>query len=67
VLISTQQVLFSSTAAVGARPWKSGGRLAAAVRRMLATSTDGPRSRHHYPKEYGFLENARMAREMERL
>jgi hypothetical protein len=68
VLISTQQVLLGTAAAVGARPRKSGGRLAAAMQRLFATSLDSshPRPRY-YPREYGFIENARMAREMGRL
>ncbi|OBK44299.1 hypothetical protein A5655_14455 [Mycobacterium sp. 1081908.1] len=49
VLISTQQVVFSTAAALGAR-----------------RDSAGP-PRRHYPKRYGFLENALMAREMERL
>ncbi|MCV7444190.1 hypothetical protein AWB91_09990 [Mycobacterium paraense] len=48
VLISTQQVLFGTAAALGAH-----------------RKTDP--QRRHYPKRYGFLENALMAREMERL
>lgn len=68
VLISTQQVLLGTAAVVGARPRKSGGRLVAAIRHMFATSTheSRPRSRH-YPREYGYIQDARMAREMERL
>jgi hypothetical protein len=68
VLISTQQVLFDTAAAAGARPRKSGGRLVAAIRRMVALSSDESRPRpRHYPIEYGYIQNARMAREMERL
>jgi hypothetical protein len=68
VLISTQEVLFSTAAAAGVPRETIGGRLVAVMRRMFATSTDasrpGPR---YYPKRYGFLEDALMAREMERL
>lgn len=68
VLISTQQVLFGTAAAVGARPTKTGGRLAAAMQRMFAMSpAESPRRPRYYPREYGFIENARMAREMGRL
>jgi hypothetical protein len=49
VLISTQQVVFGTAAALGGR-----------------RENAGP-PRRHYPKHYGFLENALMAREMERL
>lgn len=69
VLISTQQVVFGTAIAVGAGRRKSiGGRLAAIARRVLTPSTDAsvPR-RRQYPKHYAFLENALMAREMERL
>jgi hypothetical protein len=68
VLITTQQVVFSTAAAVGARRENIGGRLVAIMRRMLETSTDGPRPRQEdYPRRYGFLEDARMGREMYRL
>ncbi len=68
VLISTQQVLIGTAAAVDARPRKGGGRLAAAIRRMVAIPTHESHARsRHYPTEYGYLQDARMAREMERL
>jgi hypothetical protein len=49
VLISTQQVVFGTAAALATR----------------RDSADRPR--RHYPRHYAFLENALMAREMERL
>ena len=68
VLISTQQVAFSTAAAEGIRREKIGGRFVAMMRRMFATSTDASRPRRqHYPKREGFIEDARMAREMDRL
>jgi hypothetical protein len=68
VLITTQQVVFSTAAAVGARRENIGRRVVAMMRRMLATSTDGSRPRReYYPRRYGFLEDALMAREMDRL
>lgn len=69
VLISTQQVVFGTAIAVGAgRRTSIGGRLVALARRVLTPSTDASApQRRHYPKRYGFLENALMAREMERL
>jgi len=68
VLITTQQVLFSTAAAVGGRRENIGERLVATMRRMFATSADPSRPRpEYYPRRYGFLENALMAREMERL
>ena len=69
VLISTQQVVFGTAIALGAGRRKSiGGRLVAITRRVFTISTDAsvPEQRH-YPKRYAFLENALMAREMERL
>jgi hypothetical protein len=67
VLITTQQVAFS-TAAAGVRRESIGARLVASVRRVFATSVDASRPRpQSYPKRYAYLENALMAREMERL
>jgi hypothetical protein len=68
VLISTQQVAFSTAAAEGIRREKIGGRLVAMMRRMFATSKDASHPRPRYvPRRYGYLEDALMAREMERL
>jgi hypothetical protein len=68
VLITTQQVVFSTAAAVGVQRENIGGRIVAIMRRMFATSKDGSRPRPQYePKRYGFLEDALMAREMDRL
>ncbi|OBJ26802.1 hypothetical protein A5621_19190 [Mycobacterium colombiense] len=65
VLISTQQVLFGTAAVQATRRAPLGGRIASAVRRMAA---DANQPRHpHYPRHYTYLENARMAREMDRL
>jgi hypothetical protein len=68
VLITTQQVAFSTAAASGVRSESIGARLVASMRRVFATSADasGPRPQH-YPKRYSYLEKALMAREMERL
>jgi hypothetical protein len=68
VLISTQQVVFSTAAALGARRESIGARFVAIMRRMIMTSTDESRpQRGHHPAHYRYIENARMAREMERL
>ena len=68
VLITSQQVLFSTAAVVGAPRESTGGRLVAVLRRMFATSTEPPRPRSgYYPKRYGYIENAAMARAMDRL
>jgi hypothetical protein len=68
VLISTQQVVFGTAATAGARRESIGARFVAIMRRMVMTSTDeaSPQRRHH-PKHYAFLEQALMAREMDRL
>jgi hypothetical protein len=68
VLITTQQVLFSTAAARGLRRDHTGGRFGGILRRFFATSVDGSRPRpHHAPRRYAFLENALMSREMNRL
>ena len=68
VLITTQQVVLSTAAAVGVHRESIGARVVAIVRRMFATSADASRPRPQcYPRRYGFLENALMAREMGRL
>jgi hypothetical protein len=68
VLISTQQMVFSTAAALGTRRESIGGRFVAFVRRVLATPTEVPAARPRYQaKHYAFLEQALMAREMERL
>ncbi|OBF93000.1 hypothetical protein A5791_13090 [Mycobacterium sp. 852002-51163_SCH5372311] len=74
VLITVQEVAFSTAAAMPVRPTTrrpSAGGLSVvvtAMRRMLAASTPDVRaSRGDYPKRYSFLENACMSREMDRL
>jgi hypothetical protein len=68
VLITTQQVAFSTAAAAGVRRDRIGARLVASMRRVFAASADASHPRpHDYPKRYSYLENALMAREMERL
>ena len=68
VLITTQEVVFGTAAAAGVHGESFRARLVATVRHMFATPTDAPRPRpRYYPSRYGFLENALMAREMERL
>jgi hypothetical protein len=68
VLITTQQVAFSTAAALGVRRESIGARFVASLRRAFATPAETPHARpHDYPRRYAFLENALMAREMERL
>ena len=68
VLITTQEVAFSTAAAVGMQRENIVRRFVAIMRRVFAVSTDASRPRPLYePKRYAYLENALMAREMERL
>ena len=72
MLITERQVRFSTAAAL-ALPL-AGTRGFVAVMRKLAkkalTAFDGserPPAKRHYPKRYGFIENAAMSRAMDRL
>jgi hypothetical protein len=71
VLITEQQVRFGTAAAVALPPAKprrwahAMETVAAAVQGFFAGPTEPVR--RHYPKRYGYLENALMAREMDRL
>ena len=68
VLITEQEVLFSTAAALPARREKSTRRFLGLLHRVFATSARAPRPRQaNYPKRYAFLENSLMAREMDRL
>jgi hypothetical protein len=67
VLITTQELLFSTAAAQSLRRDHTGRRFGDILRRFFALSTDAPRSQpQHYPKRYVFIENALMSREMDR-
>jgi hypothetical protein len=71
-LITEQQVLFSTAAAVAlppAKPRRWSYRIqavSAALRAMFAAS-EKPPARRHYPKRHGYLEDALKSREMDRL
>ncbi|HEX3545949.1 MAG TPA: hypothetical protein VHU62_05150 [Mycobacterium sp.] len=71
-LITEQEVRFSTAAAVALPPARTRGfgdvvhALAEKVRVVFASSEKAPAKRH-YPKRYDFIEDARMAREMDRL
>ena len=71
-LITEQQVLFSTAAAVAPPPAKTRRwsypvqAVSAALRAMFAAS-EKPPARRHYPKRHRYLENALMSREMDRL
>jgi hypothetical protein len=71
-LITEQQVLFSTAAAVALPPAKTRRwsdtihAVSGALRAMFAAS-EKPPARRHYPKRHAWLENSLMAREMDRL
>lgn len=74
VLISEHEVSLGTAVALRARPttrrrwFEAINVLRAAMQRSLAPSTQEARPvRRDYPKRYTFLENACMAREMDRL
>jgi hypothetical protein len=75
ILVTEQEVVFSTSAAVSSLRTKTTRRLtdatrvvAATLRRMFLTSTAHPRpARRHYPPRSSYLEHALMAREMHRL
>jgi hypothetical protein len=74
-LITEQQVLFATAAAVPLQPATTGRgwieavrALGASLRAAFVTSSNEPRpKRQHYPARNDFLEDSRMAREMLRL
>jgi hypothetical protein len=71
-LITEQQVLFSTAAAVALPPaetrqWRDTvSAVGTALRAMLAASEKQP-ARQHYPKRHVWLDTAAMSREMDRL
>jgi hypothetical protein len=72
VLITEQQVLFATAAALPLQPAKTGRRWTEAVRTCLtaafvASSNEAQAKRRQYPARNEFLEDSRMTREMLRL
>jgi hypothetical protein len=74
ILITEQEVAFSTAAAVPVRPAKTWQRAAptasvlAALHRMVSRLTpEAPAPRRYYSNHYDFVEDAAMAREMQRL
>lgn len=68
-LITEQQVLFASAAALAPAPAKHRsvvGEFTASVR-ALFTRPEKPRTTKHYPQRFTYLENSAMSREMDRL
>jgi hypothetical protein len=66
VLITPQQVVFSTAAAVSSRPASICRRLIDAIR-VAGAAVHRPPARRHYPQRSRYLEESRMAREMDRL
>jgi hypothetical protein len=69
-LISEQQVLFSTAAAVALPPAKTrrwSDTVGAALRAMFFAESQKSAPRRHYPKRHVWLDNALMSREMDRL
>jgi hypothetical protein len=74
VLITEQQVLFATAAALPLEPAKTSRRwvevlraIGAGVRAAVTSSDETRPKRQHYPARNDFLEDSRMAREMMRL
>jgi hypothetical protein len=75
VLITEQQVLFATAAALPLQPAKTGRRwtevvraIGASVRAAVVTSGEEARpKRQHYPARNDYVDDSRMAREMLRL
>jgi hypothetical protein len=72
VLITEQQVMFATAAAVPLQPARTSRRWTEASRAFLTAafakfSNEGQPKRRHYPSRNDFLEDSRMAREMMRL
>jgi hypothetical protein len=66
VLITPQEVLLSTAAAMSSRPAPISRRLIDAIRGVGA-ALQLPPARRHYPSRLSYLEHSRMAREMDRL
>jgi hypothetical protein len=75
VLVTEQQVLFATAAAVPLQPAKTGRRIVEALRAFgasakaafLRAGNDARFKSRHYPPRHDYLEDSRMAREMLRL
>lgn len=70
-LITEQEVMFATAAAVPLQPAKSRRRwtevVGATLRAMFVSSAEHPRERRHYLPRNDYLESSRMSREMYRL
>ena len=71
-LITEQQVLFSTAAAVALPPaktrrWSDTLQAVSTALRTMFAASEKPPARRHYPKRHVWLDNALMSREMDRL
>jgi hypothetical protein len=66
VLITEQEVVFSTAAASSLRPASISRRLIDAIR-VVGAAVPRPPARRHYPPRFSCFEDSRMAREMDRL
>ncbi len=66
VLITPQEVVFSTAAATSSRPPSISRRLTDAIR-VVDAALRPPPARRHYPPRFSCFEDSRMAREMDRL
>jgi len=71
-LITEQQVLLSSAAVVALPPamtrrWTDTIHAISGALRAMFAATEKPPARRHYPKRHAWMDNALMAREMDRL
>ncbi len=66
ILITEQQVVFSTAAARSSRPATISRRVIEAMR-VVGAAVYRPSARGHYPQRFSCFEDSRMAREMDRL
>jgi hypothetical protein len=66
VLITPQEVVFGTAAATWSRRASISRRVIDAIR-VVGAALDRPPARRHYPPRTSYLEESRMAREMDRL
>jgi hypothetical protein len=66
VLITQQEVVFSAAAAMSSRPASISRRLIDAIR-VVGAALHRPPARRRHPQRSSYLEEPRMAREMDRL
>ena len=65
-LISQQEVMFSTAAALSSRPRSISRRVIDAIR-VVGAALNRPPSRRHHPQRMSYFEQSRMSREMDRL